>query len=66
MKTYLVAIISIIGSIIAFILPSLKRKNNELNQKIKQQDNLINSLKENEKIKQENSKLSKSELIDKL
>jgi len=63
---YLIGLISILGSIIVFILPTLKRKNNELNQKVKQQDNLINSLKENEKIKQKNSKLSKSELIDKL
>lgn len=51
------------GAILAFALPSLKNKNEELNKEIERKDNLISSIKNAEEIKVKNSKLSKSDLI---
>lgn len=66
MLKIITGIAAIFGAIIAIVLPNLKRQNDKLNQEVKQKDNLINSIKENENIKAQNSKLSKSELINKL
>ena len=54
MKT-LASIIAVLGAIVAFILPALKRKNEELKKEVNSQNNQINNLKENVKIIKETS-----------
>jgi len=66
MLKIITGIAAIFGAIIAIVLPNLKRQNDKLNQEVKQKDSVINSVKENEKIKKKNSKLSNSELFNKL
>ena len=66
MLKLLAGLVTILFSTIVFILPPLKRKNDELNKQVERKDSIINSVKENEKIKSDNSKLSKSDLINKL
>ena len=54
MKT-LASIIAVLGAIVAFILPALNRKNEELKKEVNSQNNQINNLKENVKIIKETS-----------
>jgi hypothetical protein len=55
-----------LGAVVVSVLPSLKKENEKLNDEINKKDNLIKSVKHVEKIKSSNSKLSKSDLINKL
>lgn len=55
-----------LGAVVVSVLPSLKKENEKLNNEINKKDNLIKSVKDVQKIKNNNSKLSKSDLINKL
>ena len=55
-----------LGAVVVSVLPSLKKENEKLNNEINKKDNLIKSVKDVQKIKSNNSKLSKSDLINKL
>lgn len=57
-------ILAFIGTGLLFLLPYVTRENKRLNNEAKDKDNLLNTVKENEKIKSDNSKLSKSDLIN--
>lgn len=59
-------ILALVGTVLIFIMPYVIKENKKLNEENNKKDNLINSIKRAEKIKSDNSKLSDSELIDKL
>lgn len=59
----LIGLVLALSSFIALVLPSLKRKNEALEKENETNNSVINSVKNAEKIKTENSKLSKSDLI---
>lgn len=63
MIKFLSGILLVAFSIIAIFLPSLKRKNEELEKENSSKDSVINSVKSSNEIKTKNSKLSKSDLI---
>lgn len=59
-------ILALVGTVLIFIMPYVIKENKKLNEENNKKDNLINSIKRVEKIKSDSSKLSDSELIDKL
>lgn len=59
-------ILALVGTVLIFIMPYVIKENKKLNEENDKKDNLINSIKRVEKIKSDSSKLSDSELIDKL
>lgn len=59
-------ILALVGTALIFIMPYVIKENKKLNEENSKKDNLINSIKRVEKIKSDSSKLSDSELIDKL
>lgn len=63
MIKFLSGILLVAFSIIAIFLPSLRKKNEELEKENSSKDSVINSVKSSNEIKTKNSKLSKSDLI---
>lgn len=63
MIKFLSGLVVVAFSIIAIFIPSLKKKNEELEKENHEKDSLIKSVKNVEEIKTKNSKLSKSDLI---
>jgi uncharacterized membrane protein len=59
-------ILALVGTVLIFIMPYVIKENKKLNEENDKKNNLINSIKRVEKIKSDSSKLSDSELIDKL
>lgn len=66
MVKFLTGLAALFGGLLALLLPYFKKENERLNSENKQKDKVINSVKNAEEIKSKNSKLSKSELINKL
>ena len=61
---YLKVIGTFIGVIAIFFLGGLKANNKKLEEDLEEKDSTINAIKENENIKEANSAMSKSDLIN--
>lgn len=66
MVKFLTSLAALFGGLLVLLLPYFKKENERLNSENEQKNKLINSIKDAEEIKAKNSKLSKSELINKL
>tara|TARA_R110002126_G_scaffold249747_1_gene392613 strand:- start:1254 stop:1454 length:201 start_codon:yes stop_codon:yes gene_type:complete len=64
MIEYLKAIAIFAGVFFSFFLGRLKSENKRLEEDSEEKDSTINSIKENEKVKETNSTMSKSDLIN--